>query len=403
MSARGSVPRPGRAAARAGALALLAAAPWLTGPRLAAAVKNVTEFSVRITEPQDGAPVFSRTHIAAELRTEGEVRIESVEFKVGEETVFIDSEPPYECVYDFGEESRSWVVRAVARAADGRVREHTVVTRKINVGYTVEVNRVILNAVVTSRDKDNQYVLDLGRDDFVLTEDGKPQKVIDFSHERRTLSVALVLDTSGSMREEMGELHGAASGFVQALGSEDKGMVIEFSDKVFLLQDLTDRHDLLKEAIDSTEAEGPTAMFDALLAALRKLGKVDGRRAIVVLTDGADTSSQSTYDNVLERARLSEVVVYTIGLGSTFMDVGLRSHLKELAEVTGGRAFFASKAQELKDVYAEIIRELAHQYYLTYSPTNQKWDGRWRKVSLEAREKGLKVRTRSGYYGVRPG
>ena len=381
---------------------LLAAGVCAGNSPLAAPARTRTNFTVRIIEPADGSYVFGRSKITAEVPTEGEVRIEWVEFKVGEEVVFIDNEAPYQCVYDFGDVPRSWVIHAVARSADGRQREDTVVARKIDIGFVVEVNRVVLNAVITSRAKDSEYVLDLGKDDFILEEDGAPQNVIDFYLERRPLSVAMLLDTSGSLREEMGDVHSAASGFVQALGSEDRGMVIEFNDKVYLLQDLTDRRDLLLESITSTEAQGPTAMYDALLASLRRLRKIEGRRAIVLLTDGADTSSQTTYDGLLERVRLSEVVIYTIGLGSTFLDVSLRSRLKEIARVTGGRAFFASKADELKGVYEKIIRELSHQDYLTYAPSNQNWDGQWREISLKVKDRKARVRTRTGYYGVRP-
>lgn len=390
---------PGRLLALALALAAASAAGGPARARPAAA-RAASEFSVRITEPEAGSFVFGRTRITVEVSVQGDVRVESVEFRVGEESIFIDEEAPWQCVHDFGREPASWVIRAVARAADGRTREATLVTRRIEIGYRTEVNRVILNAVVT---RDDRVVLDLARDEFVLEEDGRPQQIIDFTVERRPLSVALLLDTSGSIKDELAAVHSAASGFVQALGSEDRAMVIEFNDKVYLLQDLTDRRDLLLEAISSTEAKGTTAYYDALLAALRKLGRVEGRKAIVLLTDGADTSSQFTYDGVLEKARLSEVVIYTIGLGSTFLDVSLRSRLKELAEVTGGRPFFASKPDELKEVYSTIVRELEGQYYLTYAPSNQEWDGRWRKISLEAKSRGVKVRTRAGYFAVAPG
>lgn len=390
----------------AGAVLALAAAAAGAPPRaLPAAARAASEFSVRVTEPADGAFVLGRTRITAEVQTQGDARVESVEFRVGEESIFFDEEAPYLCVHDFGEEPASWVIRAVARSTDGREREAVLVTRRIAVDYRTEVNRVVLNAVVSSRDKDDPLVVDLERGDFVLEEDGRPQEIIDFHQERRPLTVALLLDTSGSIKEELPALHGAASGFVQALGEGDRAMVIEFNEKVYMLQPLTERRDLLLEAISSTEAKGTTAYYDALLAALRKLGKDQEKshRALVLLTDGADTSSQTTYERVLERARLTEVSLYTIGLGSTFLDVGLRSRLKELAEVTGGRSYFASKADDLKQVYQDIVRELKSRYYLTYSPSNQEWDGRWRKITLESRGKGHRVRTRAGYYGVRPG
>ncbi|MEE9218866.1 MAG: VWA domain-containing protein [Acidobacteriota bacterium] len=374
-----------------------------SGMPRAAPVRAKTDFKVRIFEPAQGAYVFGRTRIVAEISTEGEVRIESVEFRVGEEIIFVDDEAPYQCVHEFGEEPRSWIIHAVARSADGRMRQDTIVTRKIEIDFLVEVNRVILNAVVISEEEDNRYILDLARDAFVLQEDGVPQEVIDFYLEQRPVSVALLLDTSGSLKNEMPIVHAAASGFVEALGEGDRGMVIEFSDKVFLLQDLTDRHALLLEAIQSTEALGPTAMYDALLASLRKMSKVEGRKAIVVLTDGEDTSSQTTYDSLLERVQLSEVIIYSIGLGSSVLDVALRSRLKEIARVTGGRAFFPGKAEDLEETYRQVINELLHQYYLTYAPTNQNWDGGWRKISLKSKDRKLKVRTRAGYYGVRPG
>lgn len=365
--------------------------------------RSATEFTVRLSEPAANSFVFGRTRLTAEVSTQGNVKIEAVEFRVAGESIFFDEEPPYQCVHDFGEEPASWVILAVAHAADGRTREARVVTRRIEVSFRAQVNRVVLNALVTGRDEDSPATADLGREAFVLEEDGQAQKIIDFYPEHRPLSVALLMDSSGSIKEELPAVHAAAIGFVQALGEQDRAMVIEFSDKVYLLQGLTDRRDLLLEAISSTEAKGNTAYYDAVLAALRRLRKEDGRRSLVLLTDGADTSSQTTYDSLLERARLSEVVIYTVGLGSSVLDVALRSRLKDLAETTGGRAFFASKADDLMKVYETISRELSSQYYLTYEPANQRWDGRWRKISLEAREKGLKVRTREGYYGVRPG
>jgi Ca-activated chloride channel family protein len=154
---------------------------------------------------------------------------------------------------------------------------------------------------------------------------------------------------SGSMRDAMPEVHQAAAGFVETLRPQDKALVIDFDDRVFLIQDLTSDHPLLKEAVSSTEALGSTALYDALHAAFRKLRGIEGRKAIVLLSDGDDTSSQLAYDRILEEAKAQGVLLYGIGLGDV-----RKSVLKELSDVTGGRAFFVPKASGLADVYRKI-------------------------------------------------
>jgi Ca-activated chloride channel family protein len=391
------------AAPAGGALALAVAALAAAAAAAPPSAGRGSDFSVRITEPREEAFVLGRTRIAAEVAVQGEASVVSVEFRVGEQTIFVDTEPPYQCMHDFGPRAVSWVIQAVARSDDGRTREDTRVTRRLEAGTRVEVSRVILYAAVTARDTDDRFVPDLGRDDFLLEEDGKPQTILDFQLERRPFTVALLIDASGTMKEEMGEVHAAAGGFVEALGDGDQALVVSFSDKVFLLQDLTGDRSLLQRAISSVEAQGPTAWHDALLVVLRRLGREEGRRAVVLLTDGGDTASQASYEDTLERARLSESLVYTIGLGTSGLDLSARSRLKELAEMTGGRAFMVSKEEELRQVYAQILADLRNLYYLTYEPSDQEWNGAWRRISLDVKGRGLKVRTRAGYYGVPPG
>jgi Ca-activated chloride channel family protein len=214
--------------------------------------------------------------------------------------------------------------------------------------------------------------------------------------------LCLLLDSSGSMQGRMEKVHLAAGKFVDALKDEDQALVIDFDEKVFLLQDFTRDAKLLREAIDSTYAEGGTALYDALYAAFRKLRNVPGRKAIVLLSDGEDTNSKFSYARILEAAKTSDVIIYSIGLGVSILDVASHSVLKELAEETGGRSFFTGKAEELEEVYQRIAEELRSQYYITYSPTNENWDGKWRKIRLTApRRKDLDIRTRQGYFAVR--
>lgn len=353
-------------------------------------------FSIHITSPAEDDFVAGKTKIAATVKVEDPADVERVEFLVKDKVIFIDREPPYECVFDFGEESRAWVIRAVAYHTEGFSVSDVVVTRKITIESFEEVNRVIL--WVTVSDKSDHLVGDLEKSNFRVYEDGAEQTIQEFTLEDRPITMAIVLDSSGSMRDSLKDVHQAASAFVETLRPQDRAVVIDFDDKVFLLQDLTSDQALLKESINSTEALGSTALYDSLHAAFRKLRGIEGRKAIVLLSDGDDTSSQFGFDRILEEAKAQNVLIYGIGLGDV-----RKSVLKDFSETTGGRAFFVGKATELKDVYQKIAEELRRQYYLSYSTTNKVWDGRFVKLEVKANNPDWTVRARRGYFAVRGG
>jgi len=352
-------------------------------------------FSVRIVTPENQEPVLGKTEIVAEVKAPSPDDIDRVEFLVGDDVVFVDREPPYECVHDFGEESKSWVIRVVAYHVEGISVSDAVITRKVPFSAFERVNRVVLWLSVT--DKKGELQTNLKRDEFRVLENGREQKIIDFYLEDRPITLAILIDTSGSMQDRMDEVHAAAADFVDTLRPEDKALVIDFDDKVFLIQDLTSDHEALRTAIGSTKPLGATAIFDALHASYRKIGKIEGRKAIVLLSDGDDTASQFSYKRVLEEAKSNNTIIYTIGVGGD-LD---RRVLKEFADVTGGRAFFVKRADELAAVYQRIAEELRTQFYLTYSTSNEKWDGRWMKIDVETTVPGRELRHRSGYFAVK--
>ncbi len=353
-------------------------------------------FSVRIIHPPTGDFVMGRTRVTAEVDTDEPTFVAKVEFYIDDRLIYIDKEPPYEIVYDFGKEPRSFVLRTDAYHIDNLVVSDTVVTRQLVIHYQVGIDRVILNA--TALDQDGAFLLDLKQDDFALLEDKTPQKIIDFYLEERPITLALVLDTSGSMHEAIGGSQEAADRFVDTLKENDRALVIDFDEKVFMLQKLTGDKKALKTAIDSTYAEGGTAVYDALHAAFRMLNPEDGRKAIILLTDGDDNNSQFSFKRILEIARTSNVTIYGIGLGS-----GLRrGPLKDLAQETGGRAFFPGNVKKLAKVYEQVAQELRSQYYLTYSSSNKELDGSFRKITLKAIRPNIEIRTRRGYYAVPP-
>ena len=189
----------------------------------------------------------------------------------------------------------------------------------------------------------------------------------------------------------------AAGGFVDTLKEEDRAMVIDFDEKVFLLQDLTGDKEGLKLSINSTYPQGGTAIYDALYAAFRILNENEGRKAIILLTDGDDHNSHFTLERVMKTARSSEVVIYSIGLGSGVK----RGPLRDLAVETGGRSYFPGNVEQLRDVYAQVAQELRSQYYLTYSSTNKEFDGKYRKIKLKSNREDVEIHTRRGYYATK--
>jgi Ca-activated chloride channel family protein len=355
-------------------------------------------FSIAITTPVNQEVVFGKTKISADITIDDPTLVEKVEFIIGEETVFVDREPPYECFHDFGEESASFIVRAVAHHVEGVSVSDAVITRKMKWATIERVNRALL--WVSATNKRGDYITDLTKEELQVFEDDKPQRVIDFYAENRPITMAILIDTSGSMRDKIGEVHLAAGSFVETLRDIDRALVIDFDDNVFLIQDLTSDHAALKTAIESTEPLGATSIYDALHAAYRKIGTIDGRKAIILLSDGEDTTSQFGFKRVLEEAKTNNTLIYSIAVGAS-SGGGRKNVLKEFSDVTGGRFFSVKKAEDLAGVYQRIAEELRKQFYLTYSTDNDEWNGRWIKLRVVADREDVKIRSRRGYFAVR--
>jgi len=388
-----------RAVMAPAAVAVLAAVLFLAGP--AAPFAQTTPpsarrgFIVEIIEPLDDAIVMGSARIAAQVKTRSPGEVLEVTFYVDDEKLFVDREAPYQTVHDFGPDPRSVVIRAVATHVAGYSVEDIVITRRLKLSYVVEVRRVVLTLTVV--DGNGTPVAGLTREDFRVHEDGKKQEIMEFAVEQRPLRIALILDTSGSMRQELPQVQLAAAGFLDVLLPPDRAMVVDFDDQVMLLQDLTDTREDLKDALMSTFARGGTAMYDAIHATLRRLAKQDERKAVVLLSDGGDTASVLDKDRALEATRTGDVLIYAIGLGNAD-----RSVLRTVARESGGRAFFADKAEELAGIYQRIAEELRNQYVITYSSTRPEYDGKWREVKVTYTGSGdYTVRTRPGYYAVR--
>lgn len=272
--------------------------------------------------------------------------------------------------------------------------------------FAVGVDLVSLNLVVT--DARGNPVPSLGPDDLTLLEDGVPQPISLFAKEEWPIRLQVLLDSSGSMGAALPVAKRAAVRLLRTLRSGDEAAVARFSRYLRVLQESTDDLALLEQSIASVAAGGETALYNALYVMLKdeaRRPEADAlhRRAIVVLTDGEDTASMVSDAQLIELARRSGVAVYAIGLlepaGTGTPTSTLPSYvLSALARETGGRAYFPRSLAELDQCYDRIAADLRTLYGVGYVPLNTAADGRFRRIAIRARQPGLLVRHRTGYY-----
>jgi VWFA-related protein len=276
--------------------------------------------------------------------------------------------------------------------------------------FRAGVELVSLNVTVM---EGSHYVTDLKQDDFNVFEDGVKQDVTFFNPTHLPIALAILLDTSASMDTKLPTAQEAAIGFAKRLRTQDLAEVIDFDSRVVVLQNFTNNSAELEQAIRRTSAGGSTSMYNAVYIALKDLKKVVARnveeirrQAIVVLSDGEDTSSLLPFEEVLDLAKRSETAIYTIGLReSDSTSSGSRLFreaefvLRQLSQETGGRAFFPKEVTELNGVYGQISDELSSQYTVGYTSKNGRRDGAWRRVVVRVNRPSTIARTKQGYFG----
>ncbi len=275
--------------------------------------------------------------------------------------------------------------------------------------FRTTTDMVFLSVTAT---RGEQIVGGLEAPDFAVFEDGRPQRIEVFSRDPQPIALSLLIDASMSMESKLGLAADAAVGFVERLGDQDTAQVLTFNHRTDIRQPFTADRALLERAIRTTRASGNTALYTALYVAFGELERIARRlpadevrrQAIVLLSDGQDTTSVLDYDSVVDRAKRSNITVYAIGLSDP-AEAGterFREHdhvLRTLAQVTGGRVFFVDRASQLPDAYNQIADELAAQYTIGYVSTNEARDGQWRTVTVRVAQPGVAARTRAGYYG----
>jgi VWFA-related protein len=275
---------------------------------------------------------------------------------------------------------------------------------------TISVDVDLVNVVFTVFDRRGKLITDLKQEQFRVFEDNKPQTITNFSRETGLpLTVALLVDTSGSIRDKLRfEQEAAIEFFYSSLRrGTDRGLVVTFDSGVDLLQDYTDDPEILANAVRRMRAGGGTALYDAMyLAATQKLARQNGRRVMILISDGDDNSSRVSLTETLEASQRNDVVLYTVSTNGT---TGSRSReqergdktLKRFADETGGRMFSPFKLQELAADFQNIGDELRAQYTLAYRPSNGIKDGTFRRIRIDVTDKRYQVRARQGYYAPR--
>jgi Ca-activated chloride channel family protein len=269
-------------------------------------------------------------------------------------------------------------------------------------GSAVDVVRLEVSVLLS----DGRVVTDLGADDFEIYEDGERQAPALFVRRELPLSLVLVLDSSASIASRLSFSKAAASGFLDALRPGDEASVVAFDDRVRVLQPPTSDRSALRRAVDEVAAGGSTALYNTLYTVLRSLPGAPPdaelrRRAVVLLSDGEDTSSLIWEEQVVELARRREATVHVIALRPRDEDTATARLLSALSRESGGEVHYPASARDLDAVYSRIGEELKNQYTLGYVSSRPVHDSRWRRIEVRVPgRRGLHLRHRTGYYSV---
>src|SRR5450631_3792399 len=274
--------------------------------------------------------------------------------------------------------------------------------------FRKDVDEVLLHASVI--DDKQHIVTTLDRSDFTVFEDGKPQNIISFHHEDIPVSIGIIIDNSGSMREKRNKVNQAALNLVRSSNPKDEVFVVNFNDEYYLDQDFTNDLLKLKEALEKIDARGGTAMYDAVVASaehLKRNARLE-KKVLLIVTDGEDNASNETLEQAVKHLQEENgPSVYAIGiLGDEEHPKRAKRALEVMAQRTGGIAFFPKTLDEVDAISRSVAHDIRNQYTIGYKPTTPRNQGGYRTVKVDAKSHSsvkLVVRTKSGYYaGVQP-
>ena len=319
--------------------------------------------------------------------------------------LFLDSKrvrewtvPPFEAVIPYADYSKAAMLRATAITDDGKEANDIKMLR--GPSMTVEAVRVdVVQLHVSALDKAGHFVKGLAKEEFAVNEDGKPEPITGFEvAENLPLSVGLVVDSSGSMEKSMPYVRDAgATLFKNLIRAKDQGFVIEFREQAKFLQEMTSDSTALQRAARDVRAGGATALYDAIVLGLYQFRTQQGRKALIVITDGADNFSHVEYATLLRYARSAGAPIYFVGLGISILDFTSRKAINEIGSESGGAVFYVKNAAGVGEITARIEEELRSQYILAFRSDSHKPPGEYRAIAVAISKPGITARTVRGY------
>lgn len=358
---------------------------------------------LQIVSPTEGAYVSDRFTLEARIlprERRGEV-VDVAFFADGRLVCRSTNVQLPRCAWDAGPVIKPHLIRVVATTTVPENRLVAVTrTRAVDVSESVAVRVVQVNASVS--DRDGRFVRGLTREQFRVTEDGRPQQILHFAAEEAPLEIVVAMDVSGSMGIAIDDLKVAVRQFLAKLKPADQVTLVAFNQEMFVLTQRETSPAARERAVDRLGAWGGTALYDVIIRSLELLSRQPGRRSLVVFSDGEDQASQASLQVVDRAVKASDAALFMVALGRGREAKNLRETLESLSEPSGGRALFADRPSDLGPTFADLLNELTNQYLVGYESTNQKKDGAWRQLEVAVPGTRHRVRARQGYFGPTP-
>jgi VWFA-related protein len=323
--------------------------------------------------------------------------ISSVQAFLDDEALGLRTRAPYRWVAPLPDDAPAVHIRIVAIDSSGaQTQIEELVTRVPGTRFSVEVPAVTLN--LAAMDEADRFISDLEAGELSIMDNGERQEILDFARGEAPLRISILVDQSNSMSDKMEETIAALGQFLAQLGPEDQVKLMAFNDRVTSFTPFTNVHGLVASFAQAIRPEGTTALYDALLYGYRQLANhadARERRVIFLLTDGDDQSSRNALRPALDRVRNGGVTVFALGQGDALDDGDLRDVLRQIAEETGGEAFFEKDKNKLDGVFVQVAAAMRALYLVSYRPSNQTRG--WHAIEVETTRPGLTLRHKPGY------
>jgi len=367
------------------------------GPALGATQAFSGGPEVKIVTPRADRPLPNPIVIQALVRSSASSAIASVVAYFEDQELSTLTEPPYRWIVSRTTGASLAQVRVVATDSDGLTGDAEVlVAGTPGLSFEAEVPAVSLNVGVL--DERGGFALDLQQHEIVLRDNDLEQEILDFTRSEAPLRVAVLIDHSGSMGNKMADTIEALVEFLQRLEPDDQVKLMGFNHRVTSYTPFTNRHDMVANLAQGIQAEGGTALYDALLYAYHQLEPYQlarERRVIFLLTDGKDRESRTSARPALDLVRAGGVTVFALGQGEALRDEDLREVILDITRTTGGDAYFESDRGRLRESFTKIAQAMRALYFVSYRPSDS--TAGWHEITVEIERPGLRARHKPGY------